>query len=44
MKNRDVCIGCGACVYVCPTGHIEMTSTGDNTKNLEAHLQNADLR
>ncbi|MBP1710245.1 MAG: 2Fe-2S iron-sulfur cluster domain with dehydrogenase, partial [Deltaproteobacteria bacterium] len=25
-------IGCGACVYVCPTGHIEMTSTGDKRK------------
>ena len=31
-ENSDVCIGCGACVYVCPTGHIEMTSTGENRK------------
>src|SRR4030042_5631173 len=31
-EKSDVCIGCGACVYVCPTGHIEMTSTGDNRK------------
>jgi len=22
-EKSDVCIGCGACVYVCPTGHIE---------------------
>ncbi len=28
-EKSDVCIGCGACVYVCPTGHIKMTSTGD---------------
>jgi len=28
----DACIGCGACAYVCPTGHIEMTSTGDKRK------------
>jgi NADH dehydrogenase/NADH:ubiquinone oxidoreductase subunit G len=28
-EKSDVCIGCGACAYVCPTGHIEMTSTGD---------------
>ncbi len=32
MEQSDVCIGCGACVYVCPTGHIEMTSTGDKRK------------
>jgi NADH dehydrogenase/NADH:ubiquinone oxidoreductase subunit G len=31
-ENSDACIGCGACVYVCPTGHIEMTSTGDKRK------------
>lgn len=31
-EKTDVCIGCGACVYVCPTGHIEMTSTGDKRK------------
>lgn len=23
----DACIGCGACVVVCPTGHIKMTET-----------------
>ena len=31
-EESDVCIGCGACVYVCPTGHITMTSTGDKRK------------
>jgi len=31
-EKADVCIGCGACVYVCPTGHIEMISTGDKRK------------
>jgi len=25
-ENSDVCIGCGACAYVCPTGHIQMES------------------
>lgn len=30
-EDSQVCIGCGACAYVCPTGHIEMqtTETGD---------------
>ncbi|MFH0977423.1 MAG: 2Fe-2S iron-sulfur cluster-binding protein [Spirochaetota bacterium] len=31
-EKSDVCIGCGACVYVCPTGHIEMQSSGDKRK------------
>lgn len=31
-EKSDVCIGCGACAYVCPTGHIEMLSTGDKRK------------
>ena len=31
-ENSDACIGCGACVYVCPTGHIEMLTTGDKRK------------
>ena len=25
MEPSSVCIGCGACAYVCPTGHIEMS-------------------
>jgi bidirectional [NiFe] hydrogenase diaphorase subunit len=31
-ENSDVCIGCGACVYVCPTGHIEMETTENKRK------------
>jgi len=25
VEDSKACIGCGACAYVCPTGHIEMT-------------------
>ncbi|ABC75968.1 2Fe-2S iron-sulfur cluster-binding protein [Syntrophus aciditrophicus] len=25
-EDSKACIGCGACAYVCPTGHIEMTT------------------
>jgi NADH dehydrogenase/NADH:ubiquinone oxidoreductase subunit G len=28
-EDSEVCIGCGACAYVCPTGHIEMKTTLD---------------
>ncbi len=28
-EDSAVCIGCGACVYVCPTGHIAMEEDGD---------------
>ena len=28
-EDSAVCIGCGACAYVCPTGHIEMETTED---------------
>jgi bidirectional [NiFe] hydrogenase diaphorase subunit len=28
-EDSEVCIGCGACAYVCPTGHIEMETTQD---------------
>jgi len=31
MEPSGVCIGCGACAYVCPTGHIEM-SENENGK------------
>lgn len=28
-EDSPTCIGCGACAYVCPTGHIEMKTTHD---------------
>ena len=31
-EPSDVCIGCGACAFVCPTGHIEMEDVGDERK------------
>jgi len=33
-EDSATCIGCGACAYICPTGHIEMetTATGDSRK------------
>jgi NADH dehydrogenase/NADH:ubiquinone oxidoreductase subunit G len=32
--NEDsvACIGCGACAFICPTGHIEMETTEDKRK------------
>jgi len=32
MEPSPVCIGCGACAFVCPTGHIVMTESGDERK------------
>ncbi len=34
QEDSVSCIGCGACAYVCPSGHIEMetTETGDSRK------------
>ncbi|MBW2635929.1 MAG: (2Fe-2S)-binding protein [Deltaproteobacteria bacterium] len=29
MEPSKTCIGCGACAYVCPTGHIIMEDLGD---------------
>ncbi len=31
-EDSAVCIGCGACVYVCPTNHITMETTHDKRK------------
>ena len=28
-EDSEVCIGCGACAFICPTGHIEMETTED---------------
>ena len=28
-EESAVCIGCGACAFICPTGHIEMETTED---------------
>ena len=31
-EESAVCIGCGACAYICPTGHIEMETTEETRK------------
>jgi bidirectional [NiFe] hydrogenase diaphorase subunit len=32
MEDSKTCIGCGACVYICPTEHIVMESTDSKRK------------
>jgi bidirectional [NiFe] hydrogenase diaphorase subunit len=35
QEDSEVCIGCGACAYVCPSGHIEMeTTAGGDTRTI----------
>lgn len=39
--DSDICIGCGACTYICPTGCIEMADRQD--KNNKRYLKMGDL-
>jgi bidirectional [NiFe] hydrogenase diaphorase subunit len=39
----DVCIGCGACTYICPTGCIEMVSKHDVSYERSLNMGNLDL-
>lgn len=34
LEAAAACIGCGACVYVCPTGHIEMRDNGKGEREI----------
>ena len=33
VVNKDICIGCGACVGVCPVGALELTDEGQANSN-----------
>ena len=39
----DVCIGCGACTYICPTGCIEMVDRDDGSSERRLNMGNLDL-
>ncbi|MCX7815989.1 MAG: 2Fe-2S iron-sulfur cluster-binding protein [Syntrophales bacterium] len=34
MEAPATCIGCGSCVYICPTGHIAMEDDGRGTRKI----------
>lgn len=41
--SSDVCIGCGACTYICPTGCIEMIGKHDVSSERRLNMGNLDL-
>jgi len=41
MESSQTCIGCGACAYVCPTGHITMEERGDERIIWDRHFKMA---
>ncbi len=44
MESSQTCIGCGACAYVCPTGHITMEERGDERIIWDRHFKMAKCR
>ena len=44
VEPTMVCIGCGACHFVCPTGAIKMTEEERHAENLGAGLQASGLQ
>jgi ferredoxin len=40
----DVCIGCGSCTYICPTGCIEMVNDGKRPGIRSMHMGNLLLK